>query len=387
MPIDKDYIYLDNAASTRTDPEVVKAMLPFFTEVYAVASSQFSHQPGIEASEAMNAARESVAKRFGVKSDEVVFTSDAAESNNLAIKGFAFANRQKGDHIITSATEVYSVLNSCRSLEEHGFRITVLPVDREGLVDPEALAKAVTDRTILVSIQWANQETGTLQRIEELAGICRARGVAFHTDASYAAGRIGMDLSLLPVDMLTFTGALIHGPKGIAALIRRKGVKLKKLTDGGFNEFDLRPGVENIPGIAGLAKALEVMTPDRIAKVAALDRRLFEGLKGIEGSALNGSATRRIPGILNVSYDRVEGESVILHLDMKGVAVITGSACFSRSLEPSYVLMSMGHTHERAHGSIRYSLSHENTEEQMDRVVAATREVVERLRKITPVKK
>ena len=387
MPIDKDYIYLDNAASTRTDPEVVKAMLPYFTEIYAVASSQFSHQPGIEASEAMSSARESVAKKFNVKPDEIIFTSDAAESNNLAIKGFAFANRQKGDHIITSKTEVYSVLNSCRSLEEHGFKITILPVDREGLVDPEDLKKAVTDKTILVSLQWANQETGTVQPIETISGICRSKGIAFHTDASYAAGRIDIDFSLIPIDMLTFTGALIHGPKGSAVLIRRKGIKLKKITDGGFNEFDLRPGVENIPGIAGLAKALELMTPERRAKVAELDQRLFAGLRQIEGSSLNGSPVHRIPGILNVSYDRVEGESVILHLDMKGIAVITGSACFSRSLEPSYVLMSMGHTHERAHGSIRYSLSHENASGQMDRVVLATREVVERLRQITPVKK
>jgi len=387
MAVDKDYIYLDNAAATRTDDEVVKAMLPYFTEIYAVASSQFSHQPGLEASEAMNAARESIGQKFKVKPDEVIFTSDAAESNNLAIKGFCLANRQKGDHVVTMKTEVYSVLHSCRSLEESGIRVTKLPVDSGGRLDPDDFRKALTDKTILATIQWVNQETGTIQPIEQLSAICREKGVAFHTDASYAAGRIDIDLAKIPVDMLTLTAALIHGPKGSACLVRRKSVKLKKLTDGGFNEFDLRAGVENIPGIVGLAKALEIMTSERFDKVKKLDAQLWNGLSGVEDSVLNGSPEHRLPGILNVSYDRVEGESVILHLDMKGIAVITGSACFSRSLEPSYVLMSMGHSHERAHGSIRYSLSHGNTAEQMDRVVAATKEVVERLRRITPVKK
>lgn len=387
MRLPEGYIYLDNAAATRVDPEAVEAMLPYFTEVYAVASSQFSHQAGILASEALDASRRTIAGLLKVMPEEVVFTSDATESNNLALKGFAWANRSKGRHIVSTGVEAHSVLQSLRTLEEEGFEVTLLPVDGEGLVDPDDLRRALRPDTVLVSVQWVNQETGVVQDIAALAAVCRERGVVFHTDASWAAGRMELDLSVVPVDMLTLTAGLLHGPKGVAALVRRKGLRLRKLMDGGFNEFDLRPGVENIPGAVGFAKAFANWTEERRRRLAELDRLLEGRLLAIEEAELNGSPTRRLRGILNVSFGRVEGESVILHLDMKGIAVVTGSACFSRSLEPSHVLMAMGHTHERAHGSVRYSLGAFNTEEEMLRTAEATAEVVARLREITAVRR
>jgi cysteine desulfurase len=387
MSLPADYIYLDNAAATKVDDEAVKAMLPYMTDFYAVASSQFSHQPGILAMEALDGARTAVGAKFGVSNEEVVFTSDAAESNNLAIKGFALQNSEKGKHLITSKLEAYSVLNSFTTLEKEGFTVTRLGVDSGGLINPDDLQKAITDQTILVSVQWVNQEIGTIQAIEKLAAICDSKGVAFHTDASHAAAKIDIDLKKVPVTMLTLSANYFHGPKGAAALIVRKGTKLQKLIDGGFMEFDLRAGVENVPAIVGMAKALEVFKKDRLDKIRELDSYLLPRLLKIEESDLNGNPAHRLPGIINVSFYRAEGESVILHLDMKGIAVITGSACFSRSLEPSYVLMAMGHSHERAHGSIRYALSHYNTIKQMTRVAEATGEIVSKLRELSPIKK
>ncbi len=383
----KDYIYLDNAAAARTDQEVIDAMIPYMKDVYAVASSQFSHQPGILAGEALESSRQVIARKIGAQHDEIVFTSDAAESNNLAIKGYCRKNRENGAHIITTKVEAYSVLNSCKTLEQEGFKVTYLPVDSSGRVRMEELKDSITERTLLISVQFANQETGTIQPIQEIAEFAASKGIAFHTDATYAFCKTEIDMARMPITMMTMQSNMIHGPKGVAGLFIRKGIKLQKQVDGGFNEFDMRAGVENIPGIVGFAKAVELFTAGRLAKVAGLDKKLLGGLLKIEESDLNGDLHARIPGMLNVSFYRAEGESVILHLDMKGIGVITGSACFSRSLEPSYVLMAMGHTHERAHGSIRYTLSHYNTEEQMDTVIAATKEVVEKLRIMSPLKK
>lgn len=383
----RDYIYLDNAAAMRTDDSVIEAMLPYMRDIYAVASSQFSHQPGIMAGEALEYGRRTIAESLHVQPEEIVFTSDAAESNNLAIKGFCRRNKERGAHIVTTKVEAYSVLNSFRSLEQEGFKVSYLPVNEKGLVDLDLLSNSLTERTILVSIQAANQETGTLQNLESIANIVSEKGIAFHTDATHAYCKVPLDFSTLRVTMATLQSNMIHGPKGVAALFIRKGTQLAKQIDGGFNEFDLRAGVENIPGIVGFAKAVELFTQEKRDYLRKLDSYLLENLLRIEESDLNGDKTSRVPGMVNVSFYRAEGESVILHLDMKGIGVITGSACFSRSLEPSYVLMAMGQTHERAHGSIRYTLSRYNTIQQMDQVIASTKEVVERLRIMSPLKK
>ncbi len=385
--MEQERIYLDNAASTRVAPEVVEAMLPYFTEHYAVASSQFSHTPGILVKEALDRARSTIASKIGAKPEEFIFTSGGTEANNLAIKGAAYANRKKGDHIITSKIEQLSILQPCRSLEKEGFSVTYLDVDREGFVDPEELEAAIRPETILVSIQTVNQEVGTIQNIKELGRICRERGVLFHTDAELALGWLNFDVKEANIDLASFSGHKLHGPKGIGGLFVREGVKLRRLLDGGYNEFELRAGTENVPGAVGFAKAVELFKPEDSRYVQGLRDYLLEALLQVEGAALNGpQGERRHPGNVNISFAFAEGESIVLHLDMKGIAVITGSACFSRALEPSHVLLAMGYTHERAHSSIRYSLSRYNTREELDRTVEATREVVEQLRRISPLK-
>ena len=387
--MERKLIYLDNAASTRVAPEVVEAMLPYFTESYAVASSQFSHTPGLEAKEALDKARTTIASKINAQPEEFIFTSGGTEANNLAIKGAAWANRKKGNHIITSKIEHLSVLHPCRSLEKEGFSVTYLDVDREGYVDLDQLKDAITDETILVSVQWVNQEVGTIQNIEEIGRICRERGVLFHTDAALGLGWLPLDVKEANVDLASFSAHKLHGPKGIGGLYVREGVKLRRLLDGGYNEFELRAGTENVPGAVGFAKAVELFKPGDSEYVRGLRNRLMEGLLKIEGAELNGprDGAKRHPGNVNISFQFAEGEAIVLHLDMKGIAVITGSACFSRALEPSHVLLAMGYPHERAHGSIRYTLSRYNTPEEVDRAVEATREVVERLRQISPLKR
>ncbi|MDH7504536.1 MAG: cysteine desulfurase family protein [Candidatus Acetothermia bacterium] len=385
--MEQKQIYLDNAASTQVAPEVVEAMLPYFTEHCAVASSQFSHTPGIMVKEALDRARAVIAARIGAKPEEFIFTSGGTEASNLAIKGAAYANRKKGNHIITSKIEQLSVLQPCRSLEKEGFSVTYLNVDREGFVDPDELKRAIRPETILVTIQTVNQEVGTIQNIKELGRICRERGVLFHTDAELALGWLPFDVEEANIDLASFSGHKLHGPKGIGGLFVREGVKLKRLLDGGYNEFELRAGTENVPGAVGFAKAVELFKPEDSQYVQELRDYLIEGLLQIEDAELNGPrGERRHPGNVNISFAFAEGESIVLHLDMKGIAVITGSACFSRALEPSHVLLAMGYSHERAHSSIRYTLSRYNTREELDRTVEATREVVEQLRRISPLK-
>ncbi len=364
-------------------------MIPYFTEDYAVASSQFSHTPGIAAREALDRARETIASRIGAGPEELIFTSGGTEANNLALKGAAYANRSRGDHIITAKTEHLSVLHPCRSLEKEGFSITYLDVDRDGFIDPDQLVQAIGDRTILVSVQWVNGEVGAIQDIVGIGRICRERGVLFHTDAAMALGWLPVDVGEANVDLASFSAHKLHGPKGVGGLYVRAGTKLSKLAEGGYNEFDLRAGTENIPGAVGFAKAVETFTAEDSANVGKLRDYLLEKLLQIEGAELNGprNGGRRHPGNVNISFEFAEGESLILHLDMKGIAVITGSACFSRALEPSHVLMAMGYPHERAHGSIRYTLSRYNRREELDRAGEATREVVERLRRISPMKR
>lgn len=379
-------VYLDNAATTKCDERVVDAMLPFFTDRYAVASSQFSHSPGIEAKESLDNARRIIAERMEAEQEEVIFTSGATESNNHALKGIARAQKSKGNHIITTAVEHRSIIESLKSLEKEGFEVTKLPVTSEGFVSPEALKRAIRKETILVSIQHVNQETGTIQDIESFGKICKAKNVLFHTDAALSFGRIPIDVKRYNIDLLSLTAHKIHGPKGVGALYVRDGIDMAKWMEGGFNEFNRRAGTENIPGIIGFAKAVELIEPDEIGYIAQLKERLFDGIKKrLDAVRLNGSIKGGIPTILNLTFRFIEGESVLLHLDMRGIAVLTGSACFSRSLEPSYILTAMGLSHEEAHGSIRFSFSRFNTEEEIDYTIDAACDVVKKLRKISPI--
>lgn len=382
-------IYMDNAAATRTDPEVVKAMKPYFTDTYAVASSQFSHTPGIMAKEGLDRAREIIAGKLGALSEEIIFTSGGTESNNLAVKGVALAHRGKKNHLICSRIEHNSVMQSCQWLEKEGYKLTLLDVDSEGFVDPDQLKKSITSDTFLISVQHANQEVGTIQPIAEIGRICREHEILFHTDASLSFTHMDLDANEVQADLITLSAHKIHGPKGVGALYIRKGTKIQKLQHGGYNEFDLRAGTENVAGIVGFGKAVELGNSEEPV-IRELQKKLLNGLeKQIEDTKLNGpeDLSRRLPGNVNVSFNLVEGESVVLHLDMKGISVITGSACFSRSLEPSYVMMSMGFSHERAHGSIRFTLSRFNTADEIGFTVEACREVVDTLRKISPLSK
>lgn len=381
-------VYLDNAATTRVDSQVFEVMKPYFLEKYGVASSEFGHTQGIEAKDALENSRAVIAKRLSAQPGEIVFTSGGTESNNLAIKGIAYALKNKGNRIVTSKIEHHSAINACRALEKKGFEIVYLDVDREGFVNLEQLEGMINSKTILVSIQQANQEIGTIQELDKIGDICRRKGIIFHTDAAQSFTKVPLSVKNLNVDLISITAHKIHGPKGIGALYIKKGTKIEKMIEGGFNEFNLRAGTENIPGAVGFSKAVEIANEEQIEYVRKLRHKLIKGiLSKISHCQLNGSLEKRLPDNANISFHFAEGESILLHLDMKGIAVTTGSACFSRSLEPSHVLMAMGFTHELAHGSVRYSLSKFNTKEEIDYTIEATAEVVESLRKISPLGK
>ena len=383
-------IYLDNAATTRTDPEVVKAMMPYFTETYAVASSQFSHTPGLEAREGLDEAREIVAGKLNSSPEEIVFTSGGTEANNLALKGTAQAFKGKKDHIICSGVEHNTVLHSCQWLEQEGFKLTILDVNEEGFIDLDQLRECIKDHTFFVSIQHGNQEVGTVQPIAAVGEICKENGVLFHVDAALSFTQMDLDVNVLNADFITLSAHKIHGPKGVGGLYVRKGTQLNKIFHGGYSEFDLRSGTENVAGVVGFGKAVQIAQPDHVENIRSLQKHLMDRLtKDIQDVIVNGpkDIEKRLPGNVNVSFDLVEGESVVLHLDMKGISVITGSACFSRSLEPSYVMMAMGFSHERAHGSIRFTLSRFNSMEEIDYAAESCNEVVEALRKISPLKR
>lgn len=386
----QERIYMDNAATTQVDTAVLEEMLPYFVEKYAVASSQFSHTPGILAKEGLDRAREIVAQRLHASPEEIVFTSGGTEANNLAVKGTAWAHKARKNHLICSKVEHNTVLHSCRWLENEGFDVTYLDVDGEGFVDPDQVRDSIRQDTFLVTIQHGNQEVGTVQPIDEIAALCHQKGVLYHTDASLSFTNVEFDLRRIPADLVSFSSHKIHGPKGVGGLFVRKNTHLKKWMHGGYSEFDMRGGTENVAGIVGLGKAVELALPEHSVAVRFLQKTLFEKLeKGINGLEINGprDLEKRLPGNVNVSFNLVEGESVVLHLDMKGISVITGSACFSRSLEPSYVMMAMGFSHERAHGSIRFTLSRFNEEAEINRVVASCQEIVENLRRISPLKR
>jgi len=381
-------IYLDNSATTRLDERVLEAMRPYLFETYAVATSQFGYSQGIEAKDALDQARAAIAGALGAEPEEFVFTSGSTESSNMALKGVAMAlGDKKGRHIITTRIEDFPVLYSARALEKQGFKVTYLDVDALGRVDVEQLRSALTPQTILVSVQAANQEIGTLQDIKAIAELCHERGVLFHTDATHSFPRVSLDVRQVPVDLATVTAHLIHGPKGIGGLYFRKGTPLNKWMDGGFQEFNLRPGEENIPGAIGFAKAVELVSPDETAQLQGMRDDLIRRLLQVPHSQLNGHPMHRLPQNANISFRFVEGESILLHLDMRGFAVSTGSACFSRSLEASHVILGIGGNHERAHGSVRFTFGRFNQAEDVALVAEAIAEVIASLREISPLGK
>ena len=382
------FVYLDNAATTRIDERVLEAMTPYFLDTYAVATSQFGYSPGTDAKDALDAARATIASALGAEPEEFIFTSGSIESSNMAIKGVALAlGEKKGKHIITSQIENFAVQHSARALEKQGYSVTYLAVDEYGRIDIDELRQAITPETILVSIQSANQEIGTLQDVYTIAAICHDKGVLFHTDATHSFPRVLLDVRETPVDLITVTAHLIHGPKGIGGLYVRKGTPVAKWIDGGFQEFNLRAGVENIPGAIGFAKAVELVTPEETTRLRAMRDNLTERLLQIPHSQINGHPRLRLPQLTNISFRFVEGESILLHLDLRGFAVSTGSACFSRSLEASHVILGIGGNHERAHGSVRFSFGRFNTSEDVDAVADALTEVIANLRAISPLGK
>jgi cysteine desulfurase len=363
-------------------------MKPYLFETYAVATSQFGYSLGIEARDDLEAAREKIAAALGADPEEFIFTSGSTESSNMALKGVAMALREKkGRHIVTTRLEDFPVLYSARALEKQGFTVTYLNVDEYGRLDLEQLRQAITPQTILVSVQAANQEIGTLQDLKTIGQICREKGVLLHTDATHTFPRLPLDVREVQVDLITVTAHLIHGPKGAGGLYLRKGTPLTKWMDGGFQEFNLRAGEENIPGAVGFAKAVELVTPEETAHLQEMRDRLIARLLQIPHSRLNGHPTLRLPQNANVSFRFVEGESILLHLDMRGFAVSTGSACFSRSLEASHVILGIGGDHERAHGSVRFTFGRFNKDEDVDAVAEAIADIIANLRAISPLGK
>lgn len=380
-------IYMDNAATTRVTEPVAQAMLPYLTQVFGNASSV--HGFGREARKALENARRQVATALGCEPGEIYFTGCGTESDNWAIRGAAYARKQKGNHIITSQIEHHAVLHTCQQLEKEGFRVTYLPVDEWGLVDLKALEEAITPETTLITIMTANNEIGTIEPIEEIGAIARARGILFHTDAVQAIGSVAFDLAHMPIDMLSLSGHKFHAPKGVGALYIRKGVKIERFLLGGAQERTQRAGTENVASIVALGKAIELATqdiPGHNQKLSALRDRLIEAiLSRIPETRLNGHPTKRLPANVNVSIRYIEGESLLLSLDLKGIAASSGSACTSGSLDPSHVLLAIGLPHEIAHGSLRLSLSEENTEQEVDAVADALVEIVSRLRAMSPL--
>jgi cysteine desulfurase len=382
---DNGPVYFDNAASTRMDEKVLEAMKPYFFEKYAVATSEFAYSQGIEVSEALEGARTVLGSALGATPEEFIFTSGSTESSNMALKGMALNSKGK-NHLIISKIEDFPVLNSAKALERQGYAVTYLEVDGDGLVDPDKLRAAITDDTFLVSIQHANQEIGTVQDIAAIGAVCREKGVPFHTDATHTFGRVPLDVTEIPVDLVTVAAHTIHGPKGVGGLYVRKGTKPGKWMDGGFQEFDLRAGLENIPGAIGFARAVELMTPEETERLRGIRDHLIERiLAEIPDTVLNGHRTKRLPQNANISFHYIEGESITLHLDMHGYAVSTGSACFSRSLEGSHVIFGIGGDHERAHGSIRFTFGRYNTIEETDGIVDTLADIVKELRSISPL--
>ncbi len=382
-------IYLDHAATTPTHPEVVKAMLPYFADAFGNPSS--IHSYGQEAKGAVEEARTKVAELIGARSEEIVFTSGGTEADNYALKGVAYANEQKGNHIIITPIEHHAVVEACRFLGKRGFTVTYLPVDRYGLVDPQDVKRAITDRTILISVMHASNEVGTIEPIGEIGKIAREAGAYLHSDAVQTVGHIPVNVDELNVDLLAISAHKLYGPKGVGALYVRKGTRLASLMHGGGQEKKRRAGTENVPAIVGLGKAAELARHDlgeEARRLSYLRDKLVKGLgERIDHIHLNGHPSQRLPNNVNVSVDFAEGESMVLNLDLEGICVSTGSACSSASLEPSHALLALGLSPEQAHGSLRFSLGRENTEADMERVLEVLPGIVAKLRAMSPLLK
>ncbi len=380
-------IYMDHGATTRPDPEVVNAMLPFYDELFGNASSL--HTFGQEAARALASSRKTVADFLRAEPEEIIFTSGGTESDNLALKGIAYLKKNKGKHIITSVIEHPAILNTCKYLGDMGYRITYVPVNNQGLIDPADVEDAITDDTILISIIHANNEIGTIQPIKEISAIAHMHGVLVHTDAVQSVGKMPVNVDDLGVDMLSISAHKIYGPKGVGALYLRKGTRLQGLSQGGSHEMGKRAGTENIPGIVGLSKAVELakqrLEGDTKYLVNLRDTMIRKILDSIPESYLNGHPTKRLCNNVHVRFSYVEGESLLMMLNMKGVAVSTGSACSSKSLEPSHVLAALGIIPEKIHGNLRITLGHENTMDEVDYVVENLVDIVKKLRAMSPI--
>lgn len=380
-------IYLDNAATTQVAPEVVRAMLPCFSEIYGNPSSL--HSFGLAAKDAIEASRRKIAAFIKAGPDELIFTGSGTESNNTVIKGIAASLRGKGNHIITTAIEHHAVHEPLHFLEKQGFRVTYLPNDETGLVDPHDLKKALTKKTILVSVMHANNEIGTIEPVKELGALCREAGVFFHTDAVQTFGHIPIDVQAMNIDLLSASAHKLYGPKGTGLLYVRKGIDVIPLLHGGDQERKQRASTHNTPGIVGFARAVELaaleMEGEAAREVLLRDKLISALMNAVPESRLNGHPTLRLPNNINMSFPHAEGEAILLHLDMEGIAASTGSACTSSSQDPSHVLAACGRTYELSHGSLRLSLGRTTTEEEVERVIAVLPPIVERLRKMSPL--
>ena len=379
-------IYLDHAATTPIRPEVVEAMQPFFSHFFGNPSSL--HHFGKETASAIKDAREKIAAMIGASGDELVFLSGGTESDNLAIFGVAFANRDKGKHIITSCIEHHAVLEPCRFLEREGWKITYLPVDCYGMVNPEDVKYAISDETILISIMHANNEIGTIQPLKEIGAIARERGIIFHTDAVQTFSHIPINVDELVVDLLSFSGHKFYGPKGVGGLYVRKGTAISPHIHGGYQEFKLRAGTENVAGIVGAAKAVQLAGLEMAAQTAylmSLRDKLVRSLLEIDGIKLNGHPENRLPNNINITVDFVDGEAMLINLDFKGIAVSTGSSCRSALKGPSHVLTAIGRSYEEARSALRITLGKDNSEKEIEYFLEVFKDILNNLRKMSPV--
>lgn len=380
-------VYLDHAATTYTHPQVVEAMLPYFTEIYGNPSS--IHSFGRDARKAMDAAREQTARVLGAEPSEIFFTGGGSEADNWAVKGVALANQGKGRHIITTAVEHHAVSHTCEYLEKMGFSVTYLPVDSDGLITADQVREAITDQTVLITVMFANNEIGSLMPVQEIGAVAKARGVLFHTDAVQAIGQVPVDVDAMNIDLLSLSGHKFYGPKGVGALYIRRGAKLHPFIHGGAQERNRRAGTENLPAIVGLGKAAELAHSNletHSTRLAALRDKLIQGILGtVPHVRLNGHPVKRLPNNVNFSFEFIEGEALLLSLDLKGIAGSSGSACTSGSLDPSHVLLAIGLSHEIAHGSLRLTLGDQNTEEDVAYCLSVLPDIVSRLREMSPL--
>lgn len=380
-------VYADNAATTKLSETALQAMMPYLTDTFGNASSLYSL--GQDAHHGVQASHAAVAAVLGADTNEIYFTSGGSEADNWAIKGVAELMAKKGKkHIITSAFEHHAVLHTVKKLEEQGFRITYLPVYENGIVKVEDVKNAICEDTALVTIMYANNEIGTIQPVAEIGAVCHEKGVLFHTDAVQAVGHVAIDVKAQNIDLMSMSAHKFHGPKGIGALYCKKGIRLPNLIEGGAQERGRRAGTEAVYAMAGMAAALTEANDalaQNTAKLTALRDRLIDGLLKVESSRLNGDRQNRLPGNVNISFEGVEGESLLLYLDMKGISASSGSACTSGSLDPSHVLLAIGLPHEVAHGSLRLSLCESNTEEEIDYIISCVPEIIERLRNMSPL--